>query len=269
VTESGELVTYQLEPAGPGGDVLAAYLTLKDPRRRNALSDALLDQLSDLLQRAASDPRVRVIVLTSSHERIFSSGGNLDAFADDRATITKYAGLARFPALFRALTGIDKPIVCAANGDVLAGALGIALACDLIIAKESIRLGCPEINVGAFPFMISALIFRATGRLIANELMMTGRLISAAEAASAGLVNKVVPDAEFDDALRQWVDVIACKSPLLLGMGKRALAATRDLPLESALDYLQAQLALALTTDDLAEGVLAFKEKRAPRWRNA
>ncbi len=268
MTESRELVTYRLETVGDGADSQAAYLTLNDPERRNALSDTLLDQLSDLLQRAASDSRVRVVVLTSSHPRIFSSGGNLDAFADDRATIAKYAGLARFPALFRTLTGIGKPVVCAANGDVLAGALGIALACDLIVAKESIRLGCPEINVGAFPFMISALIFRATGRLVANELMMTGRLISATEAAAAGLVNKVVPDAEFDDAVRQWVADIAGKSPLLLGMGKQALAATRDLSLESALDYLQAQLALAFTTDDLAEGVLAFKEKRLPRWRN-
>jgi enoyl-CoA hydratase len=269
MTESHELVGYRLEPAGPDTDTLAAYLTLNDPERRNALSDALLDQLTELLQRAATDPRVRVIVLTSSHPRIFSSGGNLDAFADDRATIAKYAGLSRFPALYRTLTGIDRPVVCAANGDVLAGALGIALACDLVIAKESVRLGCPEINVGAFPFMISALIFRATGRLVANELMMTGRLLSANEAAAAGLVNKVVSDTEFDDAVRQWVADIAGKSPLLLGMGKRALAATRDLPLDSALDYLQAQLALAFTTDDLAEGVLAFKEKRAPRWRNA
>jgi enoyl-CoA hydratase len=167
------------------------------------------------------------------------------------------------------LSGIDKPVVCAANGDVLAGALGIALACDLVIAKSSVRLGCPEINVGAFPFMISALISRATGRLVANELMMTGRLVSAAEAATAGLVNKVVPDDEFDDALRDWVGAIAEKSPLLLGMGKRALAATRDLSMEAALDYLQAQLALAFTTDDLGEGVRAFKEKRPPRWHNS
>jgi enoyl-CoA hydratase len=269
MSESGDLVTYRLEAATADGDALAAYLTLNDPARRNALSDALLDQLTALLQRAASDARVRVVVLTSSHPRVFSSGGNLDAFADERATIVKYAGLARFPALYRTLMRIDKPVVCAANGDVLAGALGIALACDLVIAKESIRLGCPEINVGAFPFMISALIFRATGRLVANELMMTGRLISATEAAAAGLVNKVVPDAEFDDALRRWVADIAGKSPLLLAMGKRAVAATRDLPLESALDYLQAQLALAFTTEDLPEGVKAFKEKRSPQWRNA
>jgi enoyl-CoA hydratase/carnithine racemase len=268
VTEPNDLVVYRVEPTQPGANERVAYLTLNDPQRRNALSDALLDQLNALLVRAASDSDVRVIVLTSSHPRIFSSGGNLDAFADDRATIAKYAGLTRFPTLYRTLSGISKPVVCAANGDVLAGALGIALACDLIIAKESIRLGCPEINVGAFPFMISALIFRATGRLVANELMMTGRLISATEAAAAGLVNKVVPDDEFDDALRTWIADIAGKSPLLMGMGKRALAATRDLPLDSALDYLQAQLALAFTTDDLNEGVRAFKEKRPPQWRN-
>jgi enoyl-CoA hydratase/carnithine racemase len=270
MSQSPVVVSYRLEATDPKTpeDVLAAYLILDDPARRNALSDALLDQLGVLLQRAAADPRVRVIVITSSHERVFSSGGNLDAFTDERPTIVKYAGLSRFPTLFRTLAGIDKPVICAANGDVLAGALGIALACDLVIAKESARLGCPEINVGAFPFMISALIFRATGRLVANELLMTGRLLTATEAAAAGLVNKVIADTEFDDALRHWVAGIAGKSPLLLGLGKKALAATRDLSLDAALDYLQAQLALAFTTDDLAEGVAAFKEKRSPQWRN-
>lgn len=264
------LVAYDRRPVHPDpGAPAAAYLILDDPDRRNALSDDLLDQLMHCLTRAAGDPGVRVIVLTSSHDRVFSSGGNLDAFADTRPTITKYAGLSRFPDLFRTLTAIDKPVVCAANGDVLAGALGIALACDLVIAKKSARLGCPEINIGAFPFMISALIFRATGRLTANELMMTGRLLSATEAAQAGLVNRVIPDEEFDDAVRDWVATIAEKSPLLLGLGKKALAVTRDMPLDSALDYLQAQLALAFTTEDLVEGVAAFKEKRTPVWRNA
>ncbi|MDT5079606.1 MAG: hypothetical protein QOJ80_4243 [Mycobacterium sp.] len=263
-----QLIRYDLRPVRSEDSPYAAYLVLDDPDRRNALSDALLDQLGELLTRAATDPDIRVIVLTSSHDRVFSSGGNLDAFADTRPTIAKYAGLKRFPDLYRTLMSIDKPVVCAANGDVLAGALGIALACDLVIAKESARLGCPEINVGAFPFMISALIFRATGRLVANELMMTGRLLSAAEAASAGLVNRVVADDEFDGAVEDLVASIADRSPLLLGLGKKALAATRDLPLDSALDYLQAQLAIAFTTDDLVEGVRAFKEKRAPVWRN-
>lgn len=263
------LIAYEPRPANADADApLIAYVILDDPDRRNALSDALLDQLMAALSRAAADPAVRVIVLTSSHPRVFSSGGNLDAFADTRPTITKYGGLNRFPDLFRTLGAIDKPVLCAAGGDVLAGALGMALACDLVIAKESARLGCPEINVGAFPFMISALIFRATGRLLANELMMTGRLLTAPEAATAGLVNRVVPDAEFDEAVHTWAAIIAEKSPLLLGLGKKALGATRDLPMDAALDYLQAQLALAFTTEDLAEGVRAFKEKRTPVWRS-
>ncbi len=129
--ESHELVGYRLEPAGPDTDTLAAYLTLNDPERRNALSDALLDQLTELLQRAATDSRVRVIVLTSSHPRIFSSGGNLDAFADDRATIAKYAGLSRFPALYRTLTGIDRPVVCLSVHD-----LGIDLPRDRTAGRQ-------------------------------------------------------------------------------------------------------------------------------------
>ncbi|TPG36490.1 enoyl-CoA hydratase/isomerase family protein [Mycolicibacterium hodleri] len=269
MTAPRDLVAYRLEPTASDPAAMIAYLTLDDPDRRNALSDSLLDELLDAVSRAAADTAVRVIVLISSHERVFSSGGNLAAFADSRPPITKYAGLSRFPTLFRTLTSIDKPVVCAANGDVLAGALGIALACDLIIAKSSIRLGCPEISVGAFPFMISALIFRATGRLVANDLMMTGRLISAAEAQTFGLVNEVVPDDDFDGRLREFVDGIAARSPLLMGLGKRALAATRDMSLDAALDYLQAQLALAFTTDDLVEGVTAFKEKRTPHWRNS
>jgi enoyl-CoA hydratase/carnithine racemase len=97
---------------------------------------------------------------------------------------------------------------------------------------------------------------------------MTGRLLSATEAAAAGLVNRVVADDEFDTAVDDLVATLAERSPLLLGLGKKALAATRDLPLDAALDYLQAQLALAFTTDDLVEGVRAFKERRAPVWTN-
>src|SRR5271169_4792517 len=211
-------VRYEVDDQG------AAFVTLDAPESRNALSDELLDDLLDAFERARTEDAVRVVVLTSSHDRVFSAGGDLKAFAGDAPPIEKYAGLDRFPRLFKLIGGLGKPVICAAGGDVLAGAFGLALACDLVIAKESARFGCPEINVGAFPFMISALIFRATGRLVANELMMTGRLIRATEAAAAGLVNRVVPDAEFDDALRQWVADIAGKSPLLLAMGKRAVA---------------------------------------------
>ncbi|MFJ9173768.1 enoyl-CoA hydratase/isomerase family protein [Streptomyces sp. NPDC102360] len=244
-----------------------ARITLDHPQTRNALSDELLDELLSVLSRAMHDEAARVVVLTSSHERIFSSGGNLNAFADDRPPITKYGELDRFPRLFKLIGALGKPVICAANGDVLAGALGLALACDLVIAKESVRFGCPEINVGAFPFMISALIYRNVNRMKANELMMLGELITAEQASDLGFVNKVVPDDEFDETVASWAHKVATKSPLLMRLGKDAINATRDLALHEALDALQAQLALAFTTEDLAEGVRAFREKRQPEWR--
>lgn len=257
---AGELVRYELDEHG------VAVVTLDDPDTRNALSDELLDELLDALHAAKADDGVRVVVLASSHERVFSAGGNLKAFADDRPAVTKYAGLDRFPRLYKLIGGLGKPVLCAAGGDVLAGAFGLALACDLVVAKESARFGCPEINVGAFPFMISALIYRNVDRMKANELMMLGEKITATEARELGVVNKVVPDEEFDGAVRDWARRIAVKSPLLMKLGKDAINSTRDLSLDAALDHLQGQLALAFTTEDLTEGVRAFREKREPVW---
>jgi enoyl-CoA hydratase/carnithine racemase len=242
------------------------YLTLDQPETRNALGDELLDQLLAGLEAARDDEGVRVVVITSSHERIFSAGGDLKAFSDDRPTEEKYEGLGRFPRLYRLIEGLGKPVICAANGDVLAGAFGIALACDLVIAREGVRFGCPEINVGVFPFMISALIYRNIDRMTANELMMIGDPVTAAEAKRIGFVNRVVPADEFDEKVLEWATVVATKSPLLMRLGKNAIAATRDLPLPDALEVMRRELANALETSDLREGVTAFREKREPRW---
>lgn len=243
-----------------------ATITLDDPSTRNALGDETLDQLLAALETARDDGAIRVVVLRSADPKVFSSGGNLKAFTDDRPVVEKYAGLDRFPRLYRLLGGLGKPVVCAAEGDVLAGSFGLALACDFIVAVDGIRFGCPEINVGVFPFMISALIYRSVPRARANELMMTGELITAAEAHRLDIVNRVVPQEDFEDELSGLVDRLATRSPLLMRMGKDALDATRDMPLDSALDYLQSQLALAFATEDIREGVAALKDKREPRW---
>jgi enoyl-CoA hydratase len=257
----GNLIRYHVDDRG------VASIVLDDPSTKNALSDDLLDELITRLEQARDDADVRVVVLSSADDRVFSSGGNLKAFADDRPVIEKYTGLARFPRLYQLLGGLGKPTLCAANGDVLAGAFGLALACDLIVAREGVRFGCPEINVGVFPFMISALIYRSLPRAKANELMMTGELITAEEALGLHIVNKVVPAAEFDAEIQRLAGQIASRSPLLMRLGKQALNATRDLPLPEALNYLQGQLALAFSTEDIREGVAAFREKRAPRWQ--
>ncbi|MCE0761927.1 enoyl-CoA hydratase/isomerase family protein [Pseudonocardia kujensis] len=241
-------------------------LTLDRPEARNALSDELLDGLLAALERARADADVRVVVLASAHDRVFSAGGDLKAFAADAPTIEKYAGLDRFPRLFTLLGELGKPVICAAGGDVLAGAFGLALACDLVIARRGVRFGCPEINVGVLPFMISALIYRSIDRMKANELMMLGDPVDADEAARLGFVNVVVEAEDFDATVREWARKVAAKSPLLMKLGKEAIAATRDMALPEALDALRSRLALAFTTEDIREGVSAFREKRDPIW---
>ena len=254
-------VRYEVDDHG------AAFLTLDVPETRNALSDEMLDDVLAAIERARSDDAVRVVVFGSSHERVFSAGGDLKAFAGAAPTITKYAALDRFPLLYKAIGGLGKPVICAAGGDVLAGVFGLALACDMVIAREGVRFGCPEINVGVFPFMISALIYRNIDRMKANELMMIGEPIDATEAKRLNIVNAVVPDDEFDDVVHEWAHKVAGKSPLLMRMGKDAINATRDMSLPEALGALQSQLALAFTTEDIVEGVTAFREKRDPVWK--
>lgn len=206
-------------------------------------------------------------MLTSSHETTFSSGANLAGFAADVPIVHRHFGTERFPRLFRLIGTLGKPTICAANGHVLAGALGIALACDLIVAKEGATFGTPEINVGAFPFMIMALIYRNVPRKKTNELLLLGDRIDAHEAERIGIVNRVVAEAEFDGAVREWAAKLASKSPVIMRLGKDAMYRQLDMPFEDALDYLRSQLSLAMTTEDILEGVQAFFEKREPQWK--
>src|SRR3954466_8854273 len=243
-----------------------ATITLDHPETRNALSDELLDALIEAFARARDDEGVRCVVLTSSHEKVFSSGGNLAGFAAEVPLAHKHRGIERFPRLFRLIGELGKPTLCAANGHVLAGALGLALACDLIVAREGVRFGSPEINVGAFPFMIMALIYRNVPRKFTNEMLLLGEQIPAEEAARIGLVNRVVPAEEFDAFVTGWAEKLAAKSPLIMRMGKDAMFRQQDMAFLDALDYLRAQLTLAFSTDDIHEGVKAFFEKREPVW---
>ena len=244
-----------------------ATIALDQPETRNALSDELLGELIDALHEARAAAEVRCVVLASTHERVFSSGANLAGFAADVPLVHKHFGTERFPALFRALGELGKPTICAAGGHVLAGALGLALACDLVIAREGARFGTPEINVGAFPFMIMALIFRNLPRKKATELLLLGEQISAEEAERIGIVNQVVPAAEFEAVVRERAETLASKSPVIMKLGKDAIFRQQDMPFLDALEYLRSQLTLALSTEDIEEGVKAFFEKREPQWK--
>jgi enoyl-CoA hydratase len=244
-----------------------ATITLDQPETRNALSNELLGELIAAFEAARDDQDVACVVLTSSHEKVFSSGANLAGFAADVPLVHRHLGTARFPELFRLIGELGKPTICAANGHVLAGALGIALACDLIVAKDGATFGTPEINVGAFPFMIMALIYRNVPRKKTNELLLLGERIDAHEAERIGIVNKVVPAERFEDAVEDWATALASKSPLIMRLGKDAMFRQLDMDFADALDYLRAQLTIAMSTEDIVEGVTAFFEKREPNWK--
>src|SRR6516164_1388636 len=163
-------------------DAGVATIALDQPDTRNALSNELLDDLIAALESARDDPAVHCVVVTSTHEKVFSSGANLGGFAAEAPLVHKHFATDRFPRIFTLLGELGKPSICAANGHVLAGALGIALACDLIIAREGARFGTPEINVGLFGFMIMALVYRNVPRKKCTELLLRGEQISAEEA---------------------------------------------------------------------------------------
>jgi enoyl-CoA hydratase len=256
-----DTLTYDLATTG------VATIALDQPQTRNALSDDVLAELVAALEVARDDPAVRCVVLTSTHDSVFSSGGNLGGFAADVALVHKHFATALFPRVFRLLGELGKPSICAANGHVLAGALGLALACDLIIATEQARFGTPEINIGLFPFMIMALIYRNVGRKKTAELMLLGEQISAAEAQRIGIVNRVVAADRFDAAVAEWSEKLARKSPVLMKLGKDAMYRQQDMAYEDAVDFLRSQLTIAFSTEDIQEGVRAFFEKRDPTWK--
>jgi len=244
-----------------------ATITLDDPETRNALSDQMLSELLSALALAKDDYAVRVVVLASSHEKVFSAGGNLAGFGGEAGTVEKFTGASLFTDAFKALGELGKPSIVAAEGHVLAGSLGLALACDLILASEDATFGTPEITVGLFPFMIMALIYRNVGRKKTNEMLLLGERITAQDAKEAGIVNKVSRPELFEANLQEWTKQLAAKSPLIMRMGKDAMWRQMDMPLVEALDYLRSQLAIELSTEDAIEGVKAFFEKREPEWK--
>jgi len=244
-----------------------ATVTLNNPEKRNMLSAQMLAELVDAMKRARDDEEARAVVLTGAGDKAFCAGADLGGFAAEVPLVAKHFASDLFLEFFRLMPRLGKPSLCAANGHVLAGGMGLALSCDLLIAKEGATFGTPEINVGAFPYMIMAIIYRNVPRKKVNEMMLLGERLSAEQAVEYGLANKVVPAAEFDAAVADWAGKLASKSPVLMRLGHDAIYRQQDMAVDEALEYLRSQLSLTFSTEDIVEGVTAFFEKREPQWK--
>src|SRR3954454_17403136 len=178
-----------------------ATVTLNRPDQRNALNGELLAALVEAMRKARDDEEVRAVVLTGVGEKVFCAGADLGGFGADAPLVEKHFASDLFLEFFRLMPRLGKPSLCALNGHVLAGGMGLALSCDLLIAREGATFSTPEINVGAFPYMIMAIIYRNVPRKKVNEMMLLGERMSAEDAVQFGLANKVVPAEEFDVAV--------------------------------------------------------------------
>ncbi len=245
-----------------------ATVTLNRPERRNALAPDLIDALVAALATAHTDPEVRVVVLTGAGDRAFCAGGDLGGGLQGAdGVLAAHAQRARFCEALDALRSCDKPVIAALNGDALGGGFGLAMACDLVVAEPTARLGTPEVRLGLFPMIIIAELVRNIPRKRLAELVYTGRKLTAQEAADLDLINTVAaPGAVLDEALA-LAATIASNSPTAIALGKAAWRRAEELPLQAAEAWLLSRLELLLMTEDAAEGIAAFFQKRAPEWR--
>jgi enoyl-CoA hydratase/carnithine racemase len=169
-------------------------------------------------------------------------------------------------ALFKTLWDLGKPTVARVRGYCLAGGFGLALSCDFVVASEDSTFGAPEIDIGLWPYQITVPMIRAMPPKVALDLMLTGRKVTAAEGERMGFVSRLVPAADLDATVDDLAATLAGKSAVVTRWGRNAFYRVIDMAGEEALDYLHAMLTVATHTDDAAEGLTAFAEKRAPKW---
>jgi enoyl-CoA hydratase/carnithine racemase len=250
------------EVAGP-----VARVTIDRPERRNAMSFGVMQELRDAVRDAKADDAVRVVVLTGAGDKAFCAGADLGGGGIAEGAASAHDGRGMLAELFRDLWRLGKPTIARVRGYALAGGFGLALACDFVVAADDAQFGTPEVNVGLWPYMITVPLLRSMPPKRVLELMMTGRRVDAAEADRIGFVTRVVPVGELDAAVDELAATLASKSPLITRWGRDSFYRVLDMDPDDALAYLQSMLTVTSASEDTAEGVAAFVEKREPKWK--
>ena len=244
-------------------------LTINRPERRNAMTFETLAQLRDGIRSARTDRGVRVVVLTGAGGAAFCAGADLGGIRGAELDAeAAHAGRGHMAELFTEMYRCGVPTIAKVRGYALAGGMGLACACDFVVAAEDAVFGTPEVKVGLWPYMITVPLLRSMPPKTVLDLMLTARRVDAEEGLRLGFVNRVVPAAELDAAVDELAATIAGNSPTAIRLGRDAFYRCLDMTTEQALQLLQTSLSVATTTDDAAEGTTAFAEKRAPVWKD-
>jgi len=243
-----------------------ATVTLNRPDQRNPLSATMLRDLAAAFRWCRDEPDVRVVVLTGAG-RVFCAGADLTSFDGDMTGLEKYRSRDLFVDLFLLMAELGKPIVGRINGHALAGGLGLACSCDLIVAVDTATFGTPEINVGIWPMMIQAILSRNIPRKVLLEMEMLGERWTATQLHAVGVVNRVVPHEQLDATVGDIARQLAKKSPVAMRLGRDSFYRQEDMDFRAALHYLHGQFLLVSQTEDSREGIKAFFEKREPDFK--
>ena len=243
-----------------------AWMTINREPRRNAISQEMITAFMDYLNRADEDEGVGAVCITGAGEKAFCSGADLAVTLSGEGQ-DRLAGPRNYAGLLKSMAGYGKPLLARVNGPCLAGGIGLMLSCDIVIARNDTFFRTPEVNVGIFPMMVGALLYRNVGRKKAIDMVLTGRKIPAPEAEHMGLITRAVEPERLDNEVQETLKLLTSKSPIGMRIGKEAFRTMSDMPFDEAVDYLCEALGRAISTEDAMEGMMAFMQKREPTFK--
>jgi enoyl-CoA hydratase/carnithine racemase len=238
------------------------HITINREQQRNAITPEALAAFHEYLDEAEKDEQVRALLVTGAGEKAFCTGAQLSS----GVTTEGKDVFASYASLLNRIASFPKPSVARVKGFCLAGGMGFMLACDIVIASDDSKFGTPEVNVGLWPMMIGALIFRNVLQKKAMEMILLGERLTAQEALAMGLITRVVPAGDLDGEVKKVLAGLTSKSPIGMRIGKQAFYAMANLPLQEALHFLSERLKEVVSTEDAKEGITAFIEKRQPNF---